>query len=80
VDKTHLDYVSRTRPLPHIASSVIMDIKLESVNVGREAEGHELDQRWDSVYGTPVVYRAGTVRLVMRDTAPAVSPCKDLRG
>ena len=51
-----------------------------SVNVGREAEGHELSQRWDSVNGRPVIDRAGTARLVMRDTAPAVSPGEDADG
>jgi hypothetical protein len=83
VDKTHLEYRDRVTDeswRSHIASSVITDIKFESANVGREAEGHELDQRWDSVNGTPVIDRAGTARLVMRDTAPAVSPRKDVRG
>jgi hypothetical protein len=56
------------------------DIKFESVNVGREAEGHKLSQDWDSVNGRPVMDRPGTARLVFEDTAPAVSPSKDVRG
>jgi hypothetical protein len=83
VDKTHTDYrdrVTKDSWRSHVASTIITDIKFESVNVGREAEGHELDQQWDSVDGNKAIARPGTARLVMRDTPPAISPTEDTSG
>jgi hypothetical protein len=83
VDKTHMEYRDRVTDdgwRSHIEDTIITAIKFESANVGREAEGHELSKRWDSVEGNAVVARPGTARLVMRDTAPAVSTTKDARG
>jgi hypothetical protein len=83
VDKTHADYRDRVTDESwrwHVADSIITDIKFESANVGREAEGHKLSQDWCSVDGKAAIERPGIARLVFEDTAPAVSHQEDVSG